>query len=422
MIDLDNLRNNLKEVSSNLMKRGFKLDEVLWTSLEENRKHYQVKMESLQGDQNKIAKEIAQLQQDGKESKEVKSKATEISKELKKVKQKFQENKTEYDNFLLSLPNILSDSVPSGIDENDNEIIFERGKIPSFDFSPKDHQELGVLNGGMDFEAAEKIAKSRFIVFKNSIAQLNRSLIQFMIDTHINEHGYSEIYVPFIVNKESLLGTGQLPKFKDEQFQIKDEENEMYLIPTAEVPVTNYHRDEILDVSDLTLSYVSHTPCFRSEAGSYGLDTKGIIRQHQFEKVELVKISHPDDSDEELEKLTSDAEKILDLLELPFRRVKLCSGDIGFGAALTYDLEVWMPSQSSYREISSCSNYRDFQSRRLKIRTKENEKTILCHTLNGSGLAIGRTIAAIFENFQNKDGTISIPNILRPYMGNKEIL
>ena len=274
----------------------------------------------------------------------------------------------------------------------------------------------------MDFEAAAKIAKSRFIVFKNSVAQLNRSLIQFMIDTHTNEHGYSEIYVPFIVNKESLLGTGQLPKFKDEQFQIKDEENEMYLIPTAEVPVTNYHRDEILDVSDLTLSYVSHTPCFSSEAGSYGLDTKGIIRQHQFEKVELVKISHPDDSDEELEKLTSDAEKILDLLELPFRRIKLCSGDIGFGAALTYDLEVWMPSQSSYREISSCSNYRDFQSRRLKIRTKENEKTILCHTLNGSGLAIGRTIAAIFENFQNQDGTISIPNILRPYMGNKEIL
>ena len=422
MIDLDNLRNNLKEVSSNLMKRGFKLDEVLWTSLEENRKHYQVKMESLQADQNKIAKEIAQLQQDGKESNELKSKATEISKELKKAKEKFQENKVEYDNFLLSLPNILSDSVPSGIDENDNEIIFERGKIPSFDFSPKDHQELGILNGGMDFEAATKIAKSRFIVFKNSVAQLNRSLIQFMIDTHTNEHGYSEIYVPFIVNKESLLGTGQLPKFKDEQFQIKDEENEMFLIPTAEVPVTNYHRDEILDVSDLTLSYVSHTPCFRSEAGSYGLDTKGIIRQHQFEKVELVKISHPDDSDEELEKLTSDAEKILDLLELPFRRIKLCSGDIGFGAALTYDLEVWMPSQSSYREISSCSNYRDFQSRRLKIRTKENEKTILCHTLNGSGLAIGRTIAAIFENFQNKDGTISIPNILRPYMGNKEIL
>ena len=422
MIDLDNLRNNLKEVSSNLMKRGFKLDEVLWTSLEENRKHYQVKMESLQADQNKIAKEIAQLQQDGKESNEEKSKAIKISKELKKVKEKFQENKVEYDNFLLSLPNILSDSVPSGIDENDNEIIFERGKIPSFDFSPKDHQELGILNGGMDFEAATKIAKSRFIVFKNSVAQLNRSLIQFMIDTHTNEHGYSEIYVPFIVNKESLLGTGQLPKFKDEQFQIKDEENEMFLIPTAEVPVTNYHRDEILDVSDLTLSYVSHTPCFRSEAGSYGLDTKGIIRQHQFEKVELVKISHPDDSDEELEKLTSDAEKILDLLELPFRRIKLCSGDIGFGAALTYDLEVWMPSQSSYREISSCSNYRDFQSRRLKIRTKENEKTTLCHTLNGSGLAIGRTIAAIFENFQNQDGTISIPNILRPYMGNKEIL
>ena len=323
MIDLDNLRNNLKEVSSNLMKRGFKLDEVLWASLEENRKHYQVKMESLQADQNKIAKEIAQLQQDGKESNEEKSKATKISKELKKVKEKFQENKVEYDNFLLSLPNILSDSVPSGIDENDNEIIFERGKIPSFDFSPKDHQELGLLSDGMDFEAASKISKSRFVVFKDSLALLNRALINFMLDIHTKEHLYKEIYVPLIVNSESLTGTGQLPKFKEDQFKIDDSEQDLYLIPTAEVPVTNYHRNEILELEDLPLSYVCHTPCFRSEAGSYGLDTKGIIRQHQFEKVELVSFVEPDKSDEQLEILTSHAENILKKLNLPFRKVIL---------------------------------------------------------------------------------------------------
>jgi len=422
MIDLDLLRNNSKEVKANLALRGFDLDISLWQTLEENRKDFQVKMESSQAKQNKIAKEIGLAQKNKESIEDLKSEATKISSDLKDAKDKFQTNKIEYEDFLLSIPNLLDVSVPPGKSAKDNEVVKEAGKIPSFDFSPRDHQELGILIGGMDFEAAAKISKSRFVIFKNSIAKLSRALIQFMLNTHTNEHGYQEIYVPYIVNKDSLLGTGQLPKFREDQFQIKDDENEMYLIPTAEVPVTNYHRGEILNPKDLTLSYVSHTPCFRSEAGSYGLDTKGIIRQHQFEKVELVKITHPDKSSQELEQLTADAEKILELLELPYRKVKLCSGDIGFGSAITYDLEVWLPSQEKYREISSCSNYKDFQSRRLKIRTEEKGAKVLCHTLNGSGLAVGRTMAAILENFQEKSGSVQIPKVLRPYMSGQEVL
>ena len=422
MIDLDLLRNNSKEVKANLALRGFDLDISLWQTLEENRKDFQVKMESSQAKQNKIAKEIGLAQKNKESIEDLKSEATKISSDLKDAKDKFQTNKIEYEDFLLSIPNLLDVSVPPGKSAKDNEVLKEAGKIPSFDFSPRDHQELGILIGGMDFEAAAKISKSRFVIFKNSIAKLSRALIQFMLNTHANEHGYQEIYVPYIVNKDSLLGTGQLPKFREDQFQIKDDENEMYLIPTAEVPVTNYHRGEILNPKDLTLSYVSHTPCFRSEAGSYGLDTKGIIRQHQFEKVELVKITHPDKSSQELEQLTADAEKILELLELPYRKVKLCSGDIGFGSAITYDLEVWLPSQEKYREISSCSNYKDFQSRRLKIRTEEKGAKVLCHTLNGSGLAVGRTMAAILENFQEKSGSVQIPKVLRPYMSGQEVL
>ena len=422
MIDLDLLRNKLKEVKANLALRGFDLDISLWQTLEENRKDFQVKMESSQAKQNKIAKKIGLAQKNKESIEDLKSEATKISSDLKDAKDKFQTNKIEYEDFLLSIPNLLDVSVPPGKSAKDNEVLKEAGKIPSFDFSPRDHQELGILIGGMDFEAAAKISKSRFVIFKNSIAKLSRALIQFMLNTHTNEHGYQEIYVPYIVNKDSLLGTGQLPKFREDQFQIKDDENEMYLIPTAEVPVTNYHRGEILNPKDLTLSYVSHTPCFRSEAGSYGLDTKGIIRQHQFEKVELVKITHPDKSSQELEKLTADAEKILELLELPYRKVKLCSGDIGFGSAITYDLEVWLPSQEKYREISSCSNYKDFQSRRLKIRTEEKGAKVLCHTLNGSGLAVGRTMAAILENFQEKSGSVQIPKVLRPYMSGQEVL
>ena len=274
----------------------------------------------------------------------------------------------------------------------------------------------------MDFDGASKISKSRFVVFKDSLALLNRALINFMMDVHTKEHLYKEIYVPLIVNSDSLIGTGQLPKFKEDQFKIDDNEQDLYLIPTAEVPVTNYHRDEILDSKELPISYVCHTPCFRSEAGSYGLDTKGIIRQHQFEKVELVSFVDPENSDAQLEVLTSHAENILKKLKLPFRKVILCSQDIGFSSSLTYDLEVWLPSQNKYREISSCSNFKDFQSRRMKIRIKKDKKNILCHTLNGSGLAVGRTMAAILENYQNEDGTVSIPEVLKPYMNNLKIL
>ena len=422
MIDLDLLRNNLEQVKSNLSNRAFEFDTALWNELEEKRKTFQVQMEKFQAEQNKIAKEIGFSEKNSESTENLKEKASEISNQLKQIKEKFQLNKINYDSFLLSIPNLLDDSVPVGKSEEDNEVIKEVGEIPSFDFSPKDHQELGILNGGMDFEAATKISKSRFIVFKKSIAHLSRALAQFMINTHIKNHGYQELCVPFIVNKDSLIGTGQLPKFKDDQFQVMDDDDEMYLIPTAEVPVTNYHRDEILRCDDLTLSYVAHTPCFRSEAGSYGLDTKGIIRQHQFDKVELVKITHPKNSSKELEKLTSNAESILELLELPYRKVKLCSGDIGFGSSLTYDLEVWLPSQNKYREISSCSNYKDFQARRLKIRTEDKGEKILCHTLNGSGLAVGRTIAAILENNQDADGKVKIPKVLRPYMDDQEIL
>ena len=422
MIDLDLLRNNPEEVKANLALRGYDLNISQWQTLEENRKVFQVKMESSQAKQNKIAKEIGLAQKNKESVEDLKSKATKISSELKDAKDKFQTNKIEYEDFLLNIPNLLDPTVPFGKSAEDNEVLKEAGMISSFDFTPRDHQELGILADGMDFEAATKISKSRFVIFKNSIAKLSRALIQFMLNTHTNEHGYQEIYVPYIVNKDSLLGTGQLPKFREDQFQIKDDENEMYLIPTAEVPVTNYHRGEILNPKDLTLSYVSHTPCFRSEAGSYGLDTKGIIRQHQFEKVELVKITHPDKSSQELEQLTADAEKILELLELPYRKVKLCSGDIGFGSAITYDLEVWLPSQEKYREISSCSNYKDFQSRRLKIRTEEKGAKVLCHTLNGSGLAVGRTMAAILENFQEKSGSVQIPKVLRPYMSGQEVL
>ena len=422
MIDLDLLRNNPEEVKANLALRGYDLNISQWQTLEENRKVFQVKMESSQAKQNKIAKEIGLAQKNKESIEDLKSKATKISSELKDAKDKFQANKIEYEDFLLNIPNLLDPSVPFGKSAEDNEVLKEAGMISSFDFTPRDHQELGILADGMDFEAATKISKSRFVIFKNSVAKLSRALIQYMLNTHTNEHGYQEIYVPYIVNKDSLLGTGQLPKFKEDQFQINDDENEMYLIPTAEVPVTNYHRDEILNSKDLTLSYVSHTPCFRSEAGSYGLDTKGIIRQHQFEKVELVKITHPDKSSHELEQLTADAEKILELLELPYRKVKLCSGDIGFGSSITYDLEVWLPSQKKYREISSCSNYKDFQTRRLKIRTEENGSKALCHTLNGSGLAVGRTMAAILENFQEKSGSVQIPKVLRPYMDGQEVL
>jgi|TARA_B110000305_G_scaffold241749_1_gene317331 seryl-tRNA synthetase len=424
MIDIEILRKGFAEAKENLASRGFNLDESKWNDMESLRKELQVKTESLQEHLNKIASQIGEMQKNGKDISQIKKEAGELSASLKVNKNELDSLQKEINEFLLSIPNLLNESVPKGSSEDDNKIIEEVGNLPNFNFKVRDHQELGIHNNGMDFEAAVKISKSRFVVFKGSTAKLNRALIQFMLNLHTSEHGYKEIYVPLLVNSDSLLGTGQLPKFKDDQFKIEneDEDQDLYLIPTAEVPVTNYHRDEILNPKDLPISYVCHTPCFRSEAGSYGQDTKGIIRQHQFEKVELVKLVSPDESKNELEKLTSHAEKVLQLLELPYRKIILCSKDTGFSSSFTYDLEVWLPSQNKYREISSCSNFEDFQSRRMKIRIKQEKKNILCHTINGSGLAIGRTMAAIFENYQNEDGSITVPEVLRPYMDNQKTL
>ena len=357
MIDIQNLKENLSETIDNLSRRGFEFDKDYWLKTEEKRKKLQVETEQLQETQNNLAREIGKLQKDKKDFSKEKKEASKSSADLKIIKNELDKVQAQLQDFLLSIPNLIDPRVPDGNSEADNVVVEEIGKKPTFNFEIKDHQELGLLSDGMDFEAASKISKSRFVVFKDSLALLNRALINFMLDVHTKEHSYKEIYVPLIVNSDSLTGTGQLPKFKEDQFKIDDGEQDLYLIPTAEVPVTNYHRNEILELDKLPISYVCHTPCFRSEAGSYGLDTKGIIRQHQFEKVELVSFVEPDRSDEHLEILTSHAENILKKLNLPFRKVILCSKDIGFSSSLTYDLEVWLPSQDKYREISSCSNF-----------------------------------------------------------------
>ena len=413
MLDINHLRNNLKDVQDNLKRRGFVLDAKQFNSLDSERKLLQTETESLQEKSNILAKEISvEKNQEAREQK-LKS-AKEISSQLKKHKSELDKTLERLNNFLLEIPNILSKDVPEGNSEKNNLVVYEKGSIPDFEFQIKDHQELGELYNGINFEESASIAKSRFVVLRKEIAKLHRALIQFMLDEHIKK-GYEEIYVPYIVNASSLTGTGQLPKFEEDLFKIANEE--MYLIPTAEVPVTNIYKNKILKLEDLPIQYVAHTPCFRSEAGSYGKDTKGMIRQHQFDKVELVKFVHPEDSETELNSLTEDAESILMSLELPYRKVILCSGDIGFASTKTYDLEVWFPSQNTFREISSCSNFGDFQSRRMKIRIKQSKENILCHTINGSGLAVGRTLAAILENFQNENGSITIPDVLVSYMG-----
>lgn len=418
MLDINLLRNNLKELQFNLKRRGFNLDQKKFEKLDTERKKYQIESESLQEKSNTLAREIAQEKnQDHKDQKL--QEAKKISAEIKKLKSNLDSSIKRLNDFLLEIPNLLADDVPEGNTEENNLVLYEKGNIPKFNFEIKDHQELGELFNGINFEESVTIAKSRFVVFRREIAKLHRALIQYMLDTHVNE-GYEEIYVPYLVNVDSLKGTGQLPKFEEDLFKISNEE--MYLIPTAEVPVSNIYRNKILKSDELPIRYVAHTPCFRSEAGSYGKDTKGIIRQHQFDKVELVKFVHPEDSDDELENLTADAERILINLNLPYRKVILCSGDTGFASSKTYDLEVWFPSQKTYREISSCSNFGDFQSRRMKIRIKQSKNNILCHTLNGSGLAVGRTLAAILENYQTEKGSIIVPDVLIDYMdGTKEL-
>ena len=422
MLDPKKLRKETKEIADNLYRRGFTFDHSVWDDLETQRKELQSSNEEQQSRLNEISKEIGLAIKQGTDSEDLKERASELTGLIKDNSKILDDLLEEINQFVLALPNLIDDDLPEGKDEESNLEVLKVGSPRQFGFIPKDHLELGA-NDGIDMEAGVKITGSRFKVLKNEIALLQRALLNFMIDTHTNEHGYEEVYVPYIVNKDSLLGTGQLPKFEDDLFKL-DHQNDFYLTSTAEVPVTNLFRDEIIDSKSLPIKYVCHTPCFRSEAGSYGKDTRGIMRLHQFEKVELVQAVESSDSDDALEELTGHAENILKKLELPYRKVMLCSGDIGFSAAKTYDLEVWVPSQEAYREISSCSNFRDFQARRMKARWKNlsDNKTELINTLNGSGLALSRTVLAILENYQESDGSVVIPDALRSYMGKESIL
>ena len=422
MLDPKILRKDTAKVIQNLKRRGYVFDESLWNELEEKRKKLQGFTEEQQSELNDLSKAIGIGKKNSEDTSDIQNQATKLTTTIKELSSELESLLEKIDNFVLSIPNLIDEDVPDGADETENIEIRKEGEPRAFAFTVKDHLEIG-RNHEIDMEAGVRITGSRFKVLRNDIAHLQRALINFMIDTHVDEHGYEEVYVPYIVNKDSLLGTGQLPKFEEDLFKINNESN-FYLTSTAEVPVTNLFRDEILESKQLPLKYVCHTPCFRSEAGSYGKDTRGIMRLHQFEKVELVQAVEATDSDDALEELTNHAENILKKLELPYRVVSLCSGDIGFSSSKTYDLEVWVPSQEAYREISSCSNFRDFQARRLKARWKDNngKKTQLINTLNGSGLALSRTVLAILENYQESDGSVTIPDALRSYIGKESIL
>ncbi|TCK01393.1 seryl-tRNA synthetase [Volucribacter psittacicida] len=422
MIDPNLLRNNLAEVAEKLkIRRNFELDVDKISQLEEKRKALQVQTESLQAERNARSKAIGAAKARGEDISALLSEVDHMGVELTLAKSHLEEVLAELNQIALTIPNIPADEVPLGKDETDNLEILRWGTPKTFDFEVKDHVALGEQLHGLDFAAGVKLSGARFAVMKGQISKLHRALAQFMLDLHTEQHGYTETYVPYLVNHTTLYGTGQLPKFGEDLFHTKPLEGEQpyALIPTAEVPVTNLVRDEILDEENLPLKMTAHTPCFRSEAGSYGRDTRGLIRMHQFDKVEMVQIVAPENSMEALEELTGHAERVLQLLNLPYRKVLLCSGDMGFGACKTYDLEVWLPAQNTYREISSCSNMWDFQARRMqaRCRTKGDKKTRLVHTLNGSGLAVGRTLVAILENYQQADGSIIVPEVLRPYMG-----
>lgn len=417
MLDIQLLREKPEWVAQNLARRGFQFDVALFRELEEQRKAIQVATQQLQNERNTRSKTIGEAKARGEDIEPLRQAVQQLGDALDAKKAELDEVLGKLDNILIRLPNITHESVPVGRDEQDNQEIRRVGSPRSFEFTPKSHDELGETLRQMDFETAAKITGSRFVVLRNQIARLHRAITQFMLDKHTNEHGYQEIYVPYIVNADSLFGTGQLPKFEEDLFKLTGE-NAYYLASTSEIPVTNTVRDTVLEESVLPIQYACHSPCFRSEAGSYGRDTKGMIRQHQFEKVELVWVTHPEKSFEALEALTGHAEAILKALELPYRVVCLCTGDMGASAAKTYDIEVWLPSQNTYREISSCSNMIDFQARRMKARFKSNtnKSNELVHTLNGSGLAVGRTLVAILENYQQADGSIDIPKALQPYM------
>ncbi|MFA6970307.1 MAG: serine--tRNA ligase [Gallionella sp.] len=428
MLDIQVLRSDLDGVAARLATRGFVLDTARFGELEAQRKAIQVRTQELQSKRNSASKLIGQAKAKGEDTTAIMAEVALVGEELKTIEVQLGELQVALQQMLEGLPNMPHDSVPVGKSEADNVEVRKVGSIPQFDFVVKDHVELGEGLSGLDFETAAKIAGARFSVLKGGLARMHRALAQFMLDTHTDQHGYTEVYVPYLVNADSMRGTGQLPKFEEDLFRVPRQmgesgEQNFYLIPTAEVPVTNMVRDEIIPVEQLPLKYVAHTPCFRSEAGSAGRDTRGLIRQHQFDKVELVQMVHPDESYAALEQLLGHAETILQKLGLHYRVVKLCTGDIGFSAATTYDIEVWLPAQNTYREISSCSNFEAFQARRLQARFKSGTgKPELLHTLNGSGLAVGRTLVAVLENNQLADGSVSIPEVLRPYMGGLEVL
>lgn len=421
MLDPKFLRGNLEELKAKLATRGYDLDVAFWQEVENQRKSIQVKTEALQAKKNEGAKKVGELKRNGEDASELMNQMQVVSEAMKAAENELKELQNTITTAALQIPNLPDDSVPVGSDETDNVEVRRWGMPREFDFAIKDHTDIGESLGQLDFELAAKLTGARFSVLKGHLAKLNRALVQFMLDTHTQKYGYTEMYVPYMVNSDSLQGTGQLPKFEEDLFKLRGEK-EYYLIPTSEVPLTNSVRDTILSPKDLPIKLTAHTPCFRSEAGSAGRDTRGLIRQHQFEKVEMVQVTRADSSMQALEQMTAQAEDILQSLELPYRVMTLCTGDMGFSAVKTYDIEVWLPSQDMYREISSCSNCGDFQARRMSARLKDGKQSELVHTLNGSGLAVGRTLLAILENHQNADGTVKIPKALQPYMGGLEVI
>ena len=423
MLDPKLVRSNLAEVSAKLAKKKYQLDVDLFTSLEEKRREIQTQTEELQSQRNTRSKGIGKAKAAGDDIAPLIAEMDEIGNKLETAKAELKLVQDDMSAFFAGMPNIPDDDVPEGSTEDENIEVRKWGSPTEFDFDVLDHIALGEKKKLLDFETASKLTGSRFVVMRGQLARLHRALAQFMLDTHTTQNGYEEAYLPYIVNEESLYGTGQLPKFADDLFKLHAD-REFYLIPTAEVPATNMVRDEIVDADSLPLKFVCHTPCFRSEAGSYGRDVRGMIRQHQFDKVEMVQVVHPDSSDQVLEELTGHAEDILQQLGLPYRVVKLCGGDLGFSAVKTYDLEVWLPGQQAFREISSCSNTKDFQARRMQARFRDpaTNKPQLVHTLNGSGLAVGRTMIAVMENYQQADGSIRVPEVLKPYMAGLEVI
>jgi seryl-tRNA synthetase len=423
MLDIQLLRTDLDRVAKRLADRPYVLDQAAFRAIEDERKRVQTRTQELQARRNALAKEIGQAKAKGGDVASLMAEANAANAELEGLEKALEAVQARLQDFLAVIPNLPHESVPIGRGAEDNTEVRRVGAPRRFGFAPKDHVDLGAALGALDFERAAKIAGARFVLMTGAIARLHRAITQLMLDVHTREHGYVEVYVPYMVNKESMFGTGQLPKFEDDLFAVPRGDERFYLIPTAEVPVTNIVRDEIVPLERLPLKYVCHSPCFRSEAGAYGKDTRGMIRQHQFDKVELVQIVHPTRSYEQLEELTGHAETILKRLELPYRIVTLSTGDMGFAAAKTYDIEVWLPGQNAYREISSCSNFEAFQARRMQARFRnEKDKVELVHTLNGSGLAVGRTLIAVLENYQGADGSIAVPAGLRPYMEGLEVI